>query len=137
MLEDLAAKMAQSAREVCHNGGLFPPIELRHGVQSGNCFLALTTGPSPNHDLAGGLHLKFVIEPLDAEAAHIRVTASGRLGTPPSAGDESVAVFVGEPAATRLLESLDTYLHSALEQALGAGVPPEAGLAIRLHIEGR
>jgi serine/threonine protein kinase len=132
-LDQLVGAMATMAREVCQHGGLFPPVEVLHIASDNKCVVTLRTGPSVPHELAGILEVRLGVEPLDAQAANVRITAAARLGAPP--GEESAELFVGEPSAPALRDAIDSYLHATLEKALGTGTPPEAGLSVRHGME--
>lgn len=130
-LDQLAGAIATSSRELCRQGGIFPPIEVRHSVMDDKSVVTLQTGPSSAHELHGVLHAQLFAYPLDATADHIRLTAGARLGAPPKDGQDSIELFVGAPSAPALRQALDLYFHAILEASLGTGNPPPGGLPLR------
>jgi hypothetical protein len=136
-LDQLSGAVATATREVCQQGGIFPPVEVLRSVVGDTCVVVLRTGPSTAHELKGVLEVRFVIDPLDAEATHVRLTASARMGErPTNAPEPSTELFVGEPSAPGLRDIIDIYLHAAFEAGLGTGVPPGAGLTIHPVVKG-
>jgi eukaryotic-like serine/threonine-protein kinase len=136
-LEQLSGAVATTVREVCHQGGVFPPVEVTHSITDDKCTVTLQTGPSAAHDLAATLGVHFVTTPVDARATYIRVSAAARLGAAPAEALEAMSeLFVGEHSALRFREAVDLYLHTALEAALGTGAPPVGGLPIKPIVKG-
>ena len=136
-LDQLSGAVATATREVCQQGGIFPPVEVLNSVVGDKCVVALRTGPSTAHELKSVLEVRFVIDPLDAEATHVRLTASARMGERPSSVPEpATELFVGEPSAAGLRDTIDIYLHAAFEAGLGTGVPPAGGLTIHPVVKG-
>lgn len=135
-LEQMAGAVATTAREVCQQGGIFPAVEVSHSANDNVCIVALRTGPSATHELQGVLEVRLTVEPLDVQATNVRVTAGARLGSVPTVADDGpIPLYVGELSAPIWRDVLDAYFHAALEVALGTGVPPETGLAIRPDVK--
>jgi hypothetical protein len=132
VMYQLAGSVATVVREVSQQGGVFPPVEVIHSVEDSKSVVSVRTGPSAAHELHGVLEVRLVLDPLDATAAHIRLSAAARLGAPPSeVPADSTELFVGEHSAAALREALDRYLHAVLEAGIGTGTPPKDGLSVR------
>jgi serine/threonine protein kinase len=132
-MNQLGGAIATMARELCHQGSVFPPVEIKHDVDGVKCSISLKTGPSAQHDLAAVLHIQLIAEALDSEATQIRLKVGARLAADPE-NNSLQGLFVGEPLADGLRANLDTYLHAALESALGTGNPPASGLSVRPNV---
>lgn len=136
-LEQLAGSVATSSREVCQQGGIFPPVEINHTAADGELLVTLRTGPSPDHELDGAIEIRLVVRPLDARAEHICLTGTARLGAPLTDGhQEPIELFVGAASDPALRDVLDIFLHAALELGAGTGIPPAGGLALRPIVKG-
>lgn len=134
----VAGAIATTIREVCRQGGVFPAVEVQHNSNGNACAVMLSTGPSKPHELEGVLNIRFSIEALDAQAVHVKIKAYAKLGAEPSADDtQSTDLFTGELSNPSLRETIDVYLHAALEKALGTGAPPATGLTVRPEMKER
>jgi serine/threonine protein kinase len=136
-LIQLSGAMATITRELCQQGGVFPPTEVLDSVEDHKSIVTLRTGPWRAHGLDATLEIRLVTNPLDPQANHVRVTACARLGGPAAVstcGEDQL--FVGSPSASGLREALDAYMHLALESSLGTGTPPIEGFAIRPYPRG-
>jgi hypothetical protein len=86
----LAGAIATLARELCHQSGVFPPVEIFHSVANYKSIVTIRTGPSPNHELHGVLEFQFILHPLDAQATQIRLNAAAKLGAYPGKVAEGI-----------------------------------------------
>jgi serine/threonine protein kinase len=136
-LIQLSGAVATITRELCQQGGVFPPTEVSDSVDGHTSIITLRTGPSQAHNLDAALEIRLACNPLDTEAQHVKVTVCARLGGPTTESTcGGYQLFVGAPSAEEFKEALDIYLHLALEASLGTGTPPSEGLAIQPYAMG-
>lgn len=117
-------------REACHDSGIFPPTEVRCDITNVGCLVLVCADPSPSHELAAALEVRFDATPLDPLISQVRITGAAALGIQ-TAGSEAVELFVGELGDAKCRERVEAYLYASLEAALGAGVPQTGGVSLR------
>ena len=136
MLIDIFRSMSTMIREVCHEGRVFPPLELKATYAADNCTIRMRTGPYVPQDLLGILEIEFLFFPLDPECHDIRVSACAYLVSVANEGDSRSAdafedIFVGSVSGMEFRELMDVFVHASLESALGAGKPLSEELRLR------
>ena len=136
MLIDTIRTMSAMIREVCQEGGVFPPLEITAQYGTYDCTIRTRTGPYIAQDLLGVLEIMLVFFPLDLESDDMRVAASAHL-VPDESGvanpDNNALedIFVGSVSGMEFRELMDVFVHTCLESALGAGEPRGTILQLR------
>ena len=133
---DLFRSTSTMIREVCQEGGVFPPLELQPQYTADGCRIRLRTGPYNPQGLQGILVIEFMLSPLDSDGNDVRILASARLEAPADEGDSSSRealeqIFAGDVGSMEFRSLMDVFIHAALESALGAGEPTGEKVTLR------
>lgn len=123
MLTDSAGTLASTVRDLCLQGGLFPPIEVRVADDQENCRVVVRTGPAARYALDETLEINLLVGFVDNEGLIVRVdgvAVFGRLAA--DAGELNWQnIYSGEISAVGLKTRLDDFLHIALDAAQAIG----------------
>ena len=133
---DLSRSTSTMIREVCQQGGVFPPLELQPRYTAEGCSIKLRAGPFNPQGLQGILVIEFMLSPIDADGNDVLVLASVCLGSTAGEGGSPAQeafdqIFAGDTSGMEFREIVDVFIHAALESALGAGEPTEEEMTLR------
>lgn len=128
MLEQAGGRLASTIREICLQGGLFPPITVDH-IADGDQrqIVVIRTGPSATHSLENILEIVLSVELLDDDGLLVRVNGISAQGARPEEIPTAAwrHVFSGEMVAPGMPSRLDDFVHVALDTAQTIGSSPE------------
>lgn len=133
---DIFRNIGTMIREVCQEGGVFPPLELQPQYTTDDCTIKLRSGPYNPQGLLGVLQIEFMISPLDPDGNDVRILANVCLAPTEGEGNSSSRkafeeIYVGAVVSMEIRENLDVFIHAALESALGAGEPSAEEVTLR------
>lgn len=134
-LIEICRTMSAMMREVCIQGGVFPPVEIQPAFGENQCSTLVRTGPSTQIQLSGVLEVEITFRPLVEVGDGVRVSARCWLGAggdldEPFSEDGSKELYLGAVNCMEFRELVDKFLHASLESALGAGKPTTERLAL-------